>query len=293
VKNDVPALRDVEGLIARGLDAAYRVKSSGYLGGNIEAKVRAAIVEVLSALASSPSQEQAPQVAVGGSLPNTRIRQSSAPSGAPVLSSLPDAPGRDARASQEQINGRSAVLAGDSATARGAAVHDAVRVASPGRDEPWRLIDWERVAASYSEAIQPVLREATAAVHKPFFRGVHDGTTWRAVLTIGDARRLVEAFAPNAAPSVSAPSKAGRDEPGIEARWQPIETAPKLDGRLVLLYPSRCWSEDVNTDCEVGYWDAAYGDWVAMGPCAEDYTGPTHWMSLPNPPEVQSSDGGR
>lgn len=66
--------------------------------------------------------------------------------------------------------------------------------------------------------------------------------------------------------------------------WQPIETAPKEDGVLVLLYPSRCWADDVNSDCEVGYWDDFVQRWLAATTAAEDYTGPTHWMPLPLPP---------
>jgi hypothetical protein len=70
---------------------------------------------------------------------------------------------------------------------------------------------------------------------------------------------------------------------GVDA-WQPISTAPKKDGVLVLLHPSRCWAEDVNADCEVGYWDEIAQDWVAVGAPADDYTGPTHWMPLPANP---------
>lgn len=66
--------------------------------------------------------------------------------------------------------------------------------------------------------------------------------------------------------------------------WHPIETAPK-DGRLILLYPSRCWCDDVNSDCEVGYWDHDFETWAAATSTrAEDYHGPTHWMPLPDPP---------
>lgn len=64
--------------------------------------------------------------------------------------------------------------------------------------------------------------------------------------------------------------------------WQPIETAPK-DGRMVLLYPSRCWCDEDDRG-EVAYWDADFSEWVGIGPIAEDYTGPTHWMPLPDPP---------
>lgn len=71
----------------------------------------------------------------------------------------------------------------------------------------------------------------------------------------------------------------------LGAAWRPIESAPK-DGRLVLLYPSRCWAEDVDGDCEVGYWNC--DKWIAMGPIAVDYRGPSHWMPLPPPPSVGS-----
>lgn len=67
--------------------------------------------------------------------------------------------------------------------------------------------------------------------------------------------------------------------------WLPIETAPKEDGVLVLLHPSRCWAEDADPcDCEVGYWDDYTQTWESQGPTAGDYTGPTHWMPLPAPP---------
>ena len=87
-----------------------------------------------------------------------------------------------------------------------------------------------------------------------------------------------------------------------EAKWQPIETAPK-DGTAVLLFggqpdrhsdytcgycddaldlPSKCvvaWWEAY--DGALGYWrcgsydNGVYGEW-------ED---PTHWMPLPEPPQ--------
>lgn len=72
--------------------------------------------------------------------------------------------------------------------------------------------------------------------------------------------------------------------------WQPIETAPK-DGRMVLLYPSRCWVEECDRG-EVGYWDADFGEWGGEGPRAEDYRGPTHWMPLPQPPDPPSPEIG-
>lgn len=65
--------------------------------------------------------------------------------------------------------------------------------------------------------------------------------------------------------------------------WQDIATAPK-DGRMVLLYPSRCWDEESDRG-EVGYWDDYLDDWDSMGLTAVDYNGPTHWMKLPEPPQ--------
>lgn len=79
-------------------------------------------------------------------------------------------------------------------------------------------------------------------------------------------------------------------EAGERLTWQPIETAPK-DGSLILLTPSRCWAVDVNADCEVGYWDDDFGGkWISMGSTAEDYTGPTHWMPLSNPPALRPAE---
>ena len=71
------------------------------------------------------------------------------------------------------------------------------------------------------------------------------------------------------------------------SEWQPIETAPK-DGRMVLLFPSRCWAEDSDRG-EVGYWDNDFHDWGGLGSAAEDYTGPTHWMPLPSPPTPEGT----
>jgi hypothetical protein len=71
--------------------------------------------------------------------------------------------------------------------------------------------------------------------------------------------------------------------------WHPIETAPK-DGTLVLLHPSGHWTADVNSDCEVGYWDVDCEEWIAAGSRADDYTGPTHWMPLPEPPSPAASE---
>lgn len=68
--------------------------------------------------------------------------------------------------------------------------------------------------------------------------------------------------------------------------WQPIASAPK-DGRAVLLYPSACWCTEDDRG-EVAYWDNDAEAWDRMGPVADDYTGPTHWMPLPPPPQPES-----
>jgi hypothetical protein len=73
-------------------------------------------------------------------------------------------------------------------------------------------------------------------------------------------------------------------------QWQPIETAPR-DGRMLLLYPSSCWTEDTEFDYEVSYWDrdtAAFNQFSNP----DDFTGFTHWMALPPKPglaEVSSA----
>lgn len=64
--------------------------------------------------------------------------------------------------------------------------------------------------------------------------------------------------------------------------WQPIATAPK-DGRMILLYPSSCWTEDTEYDYEVSYWDKDLRAF-AQSACPDDFDGFTHWQPLPSPP---------
>lgn len=60
------------------------------------------------------------------------------------------------------------------------------------------------------------------------------------------------------------------------SQWQPIETAPK-DGSYVILTNG----EDVTA----GWWRGRGSGWNT-GYEALDFTGePTHWMSMPDPPE--------
>jgi hypothetical protein len=57
--------------------------------------------------------------------------------------------------------------------------------------------------------------------------------------------------------------------------WQPIETAPK-DGKDVLL--------TVDGLVRLGFWDVPRGGVWSLWP-GRDRFNPTHWMSLPAPPE--------
>ena len=63
--------------------------------------------------------------------------------------------------------------------------------------------------------------------------------------------------------------------------WQPIETAPY--GERILVYNPVCGiysSERVDSgEYPLGIWNGHFGPW---------YPAPTHWMSLPEPPESTS-----
>ena len=65
--------------------------------------------------------------------------------------------------------------------------------------------------------------------------------------------------------------------------WQPIETAPK-DGRQILATWKQTW-DDLCPHIEVCE-RGAYGSWLYTydgdAPCAP----PSHWMPLPEPPQV-------
>lgn len=63
------------------------------------------------------------------------------------------------------------------------------------------------------------------------------------------------------------------------AEWQPIETAPK-DGTKILAFNK--WGE-----YGVAEWVESQQCWFAG---YDDFTAPTHWMPLPEPPEDNSND---
>jgi hypothetical protein len=68
--------------------------------------------------------------------------------------------------------------------------------------------------------------------------------------------------------------------------WQPFETAPK-DGRSILVYMK---NQDPGEEYSVIQWSDLHRSWqlVHTGTYAVDgdvYDDPTHWMSLPEPPD--------
>jgi hypothetical protein len=66
--------------------------------------------------------------------------------------------------------------------------------------------------------------------------------------------------------------------------WQPIETAPR-DGRWVLGYWPACSFE--GRIIPMKWYDSSYLDgpyWLDAAD-SRDFTQPTHWMTLPNPPQ--------
>lgn len=65
-------------------------------------------------------------------------------------------------------------------------------------------------------------------------------------------------------------------------KWQPIETAPR-DGTAVLGYFGLT-AGDEPPDMAVTRYDGKH--WVSTEIPCEPFDKPTHWMPLPEPPEV-------
>ena len=65
-------------------------------------------------------------------------------------------------------------------------------------------------------------------------------------------------------------------------QWQPIETAPKPSGRVLLAAEGRtCY----------GHWYRTYERWEYDGyDFGNPKSQPTHWMPLPNPPTNEAED---
>lgn len=77
--------------------------------------------------------------------------------------------------------------------------------------------------------------------------------------------------------------------------WQPIETAPKEGGHILLFASQKGEGSDVHwngTFVTSGYWDGVDEAWCATG---SNWTGPflepTHWMPLPPPPSALENRG--
>lgn len=74
--------------------------------------------------------------------------------------------------------------------------------------------------------------------------------------------------------------------------WQPIETAPKDHSHILVFVPR------ANATVQEVWWAQSYeedatGHWMTpLCPCGRGYTilidTPTHWMPLPDPPQVPS-----
>jgi hypothetical protein len=86
------------------------------------------------------------------------------------------------------------------------------------------------------------------------------------------------------------PGRVGRTSEGSgEALWwQPIETAP-TDGARVLLYQPGGDGEDPLRTVAEGSWLPTFPEaWGWLTESGDQWTGPTHWMPLPEPPAVKS-----
>lgn len=76
------------------------------------------------------------------------------------------------------------------------------------------------------------------------------------------AEKMLQSLAPMAAPSTS--------------QWQPIETAPKPSGRVLL---------SAEGETCYGHWYSTYNRWEYDGyEWGNPKKQPTHWMPLPPPP---------
>ena len=64
-------------------------------------------------------------------------------------------------------------------------------------------------------------------------------------------------------------------------RWAPIDTAPR-NGTRVLLYRAG-FAEDV----AVCWWSEGVDEWEAV--CGNSFPEPTHWMALPERPNVRAN----
>lgn len=71
-------------------------------------------------------------------------------------------------------------------------------------------------------------------------------------------------------------------------KWQPIETAPR-DGENILLW-SPVW--EMSFGVQIGYWDERWNFAEMFLDPDDDEGQPTHWLSLPTPPQTEGSNDG-
>lgn len=77
-----------------------------------------------------------------------------------------------------------------------------------------------------------------------------------------------------------------------EREWRPIETAPK-DGHILLAFPLRgvirgIWRSDQDAKKPRPYWSHDCERIFGVNATRNDQ--PTHWMPLPDPPEIRSQE---
>lgn len=99
-------------------------------------------------------------------------------------------------------------------------------------------------------------------------------------MTVNDAMQVVVARICALLEQLEA---ARRDAKEAEARWQPIETAPR-DGTSILVFTERGVFEATFDS----YWEFAVADYHGCLCCSGGGDNPTHWMPLPEPPMESS-----
>lgn len=76
----------------------------------------------------------------------------------------------------------------------------------------------------------------------------------------------------------------------MTGQWLPIESAPR-DGTAILVSLSWVDSCPEFFDIRVYRWHSPWKEWVQSGPLfRHDEVKPTHWMPLPEPPAVATTN---
>lgn len=67
--------------------------------------------------------------------------------------------------------------------------------------------------------------------------------------------------------------------------WQPIETAPKDGGDVLLFWPLDGLDHAAFSRIKIGWWSERQSDWIWQDRAVRTYSEPpTHWQPLPAPP---------